>query len=87
MINVSKLRSLVYEDPIRRNSKGLDLYEEPIADHDYIVTVDVVRVGIDYSAFVIFDITTFPHKVVGKFKNNEIKPMLFPSVIYDVAKL
>jgi len=87
LINVSKLRSLVYEDPIKRNSKGLDLYEEPIADHDYIVTVDVARgVGIDYSAFVIFDITTFPHKVVGKFKNNEIKPMLFPSVIYDVAK-
>ena len=87
LINVSKLRSLVYEDPIKRNSKGLDVYEEPIADHDYIVTVDVARgVGIDYSAFVIFDITTFPHKVVGKFKNNEIKPMLFPSVIYDVAK-
>ena len=87
LINVSKLRSLVYEDPIKRNSKGLDVYEEPIADHDYIVTVDVARgVGIDYSAFVIFDITTFPHKIVGKFKNNEIKPMLFPSVIYDVAK-
>ena len=87
LINVSKLRSLVYEDPIKRNSKGLDLYEEPIADHDYILTVDVARgVGIDYSAFVIFDITTFPHKIVGKFKNNEIKPMLFPSVIYDVAK-
>ena len=87
LINVSKLRSLVYEDPIKRNSKGLDVYEEPIAEHDYIVTVDVARgVGIDYSAFVIFDITTFPHKVVGKFKNNEIKPMLFPSVIYDVAK-
>ena len=87
LINVSKLRSLVYEDPIKRNSKGLDLYEEPIAEHDYILTVDVARgVGIDYSAFVIFDITTFPHKVVGKFKNNEIKPMLFPSVIYDVAK-
>ena len=87
LINVSKLRSLVYEDPIKRNSKGLDVYEEPIAEHDYIVTVDVARgVGIDYSAFVIFDITTFPHKIVGKFKNNEIKPMLFPSVIYDVAK-
>ena len=87
LINVSKLRSLVYEDPIKRNSKGLDVYEEPIAEHDYIVTVDVARgVGIDYSAFVIFDITTFPHKVVGKFKNNEIKPMLFPNVIYDVAK-
>ena len=42
--------------------------------------------GIDYSAFVIADITTFPHKIVGKYKNNEIKPMLFPSVIVDLGK-
>ena len=87
LINVSKLRTLVYEDPITKNSKGLDIYEEPIKDHDYLITVDVARgVGIDYSAFVMFDITSFPHRVVGKFKNNEIKPMLFPNVIYDIAK-
>ena len=34
---------------------------------------------------LIFDITEFSHKVVGKYRNNEIKPMLFLSVIYDVA--
>ena len=51
------------------------------------MTVDVARgVGIDYSAFVVFDITTFPHQVVAKYRNNEIKPMLFPSVIHDMAK-
>jgi hypothetical protein len=43
-------------------------------------------VGNDYSAFVVFDITTFPHKIVAKYRNNEIKPMLFPNIIYDVAK-
>ena len=43
-------------------------------------------VGIDYSAFIITDITSFPHKVIGKYKNNEIKPMLFPSIIVDIAK-
>ena len=52
-----------------------------------MITVDVARgVGIDYSAFVIADITTFPHKIVGKYKNNEIKPMLFPSIIVDLGK-
>ena len=40
----------------------------------------------DYSAFIITDITSFPHKVIGKYKNNEIKPMLFPSIIVDIAK-
>ena len=54
--------------------------------HDYLITVDVARgVEKDYSAFVLVDITTFPHRIVGKYRNNQIKPMLFPSVIYEVA--
>jgi len=86
LINPSKLKTLVYDDPIKR-SKGLDVYFEPKEDRDYLMTVDVARgVGNDYSAFVIYDITSFPHNIVGKYRNNEIKPMLFPSVIVDVAK-
>jgi hypothetical protein len=65
----------------------MDVYEEPISKHDYVVTVDVARgVEKDYSAFVVVDITEFPHKVVAKYRNNDIKPMLFPSIIYDIAK-
>jgi len=86
LIAPSKLRSLVYENPKTGNA-GLDVYEDPINDHDYIVTVDVARgVGIDYSAFVVVDITTFPHKVVAKYRNNEIKPMLFPNIIWEIAR-
>jgi hypothetical protein len=86
LIAPSKLKALVYEDPIARNA-GLDVYQEPIKDHDYAVTVDVARgVGGDYSAFVVVDITTFPHRMVAKYRDNMIKPMLFPSVIFEVAK-
>jgi hypothetical protein len=86
LIAPSKLKSLVYDAPVKRN-KGLDVYEDADSDKDYLVTVDVARgVGSDYSAFVIFDITSFPHKIVAKYRNNEIKPMLFPNIIYDVAK-
>ena len=86
LINVSKLRNLVYTDPLKR-SKGLDVYEEPKEENNYLITVDVARgIGNDYSAFIIFDITNFPYKTVAKYKNNEIKPMLFPSIIHDVAK-
>ena len=86
LIAPSKLKSLIYDSPIKQN-KGLDVYENASSDKDYVVTVDVARgVGNDYSAFVVFDITTFPHKIVAKYRNNEIKPMLFPSIIYDVAK-
>ena len=85
LIAPSKLRNLVYEEPIER-SAGLDIYEAPMMGHDYLITVDVARgVEKDYSAFVLVDITTFPHRIVGKYRNNQIKPMLFPSVIYEVA--
>ena len=86
LIAPSKLRTLVYENPIKRNA-GLDVYEPPQENHDYVMTVDVARgVGEDYSAFVVVDITEFPHKVVAKYRNNDIKPMLFPNIIYEVAK-
>ena len=86
LIAPSKLKSLVYDAPVKRN-KGLDVYEDSESGKDYVITVDVARgVGSDYSAFVVFDITTFPHKIVAKYRNNEIKPMLFPNIIYDVAK-
>ena len=86
LIAPAKLRNLVYEEPKTRNA-GLDIYEHPKEDSNYLITVDVARgLGNDYSAFIIFDITEFPYKVVAKYRNNEIKPMLFPNIIHDVAK-
>jgi hypothetical protein len=85
LISPNKLRNMVYEDPITR-SGGLDVYEKPNSDGDYVITVDVARgVSIDYSAFIVVDITTFPHKIVAKYRNNEIKPMLFPNIIHETA--
>ena len=85
LIAPSKLRNLVYEEPQIRNA-GLDVYENAQYKHDYLITVDVARgVEKDYSAFIVFDITTFPHKIVAKYRDNQIKPMLFPSIIYEVA--
>ena len=86
LISAAKLKALVFEEPITRN-KGLDIYEEPKDKHEYLMTVDVSRgIGGDYSAFICYDITTVPYKIVAKYRNNEIKPMLFPNVINDVAR-
>jgi len=86
LIAPSKLRNLVYQEPIRKNA-GLDIHENPIDDHNYLMTIDVARgIGNDYSAFIVFDITEFPYKVAAKYRNNEIKPMLFPNIIEEVAK-
>ena len=86
LINPAKLKNLIYEAPLKRNA-GLDVYEEPKVEHNYLITVDVARgLGNDFSAFIVFDITEFPYKVVGKYRNNEIKPMLFPNIIQQAAK-
>ena len=86
LISPAKLQTIPFADPIRSNA-GLDIYERAERDHEYIITVDVARgIGGDYSAFIVFDITTMPYKIVAKYRNNEIKPVLFPSVIFQVCK-
>ena len=86
LIAPSKLRSMIFEDPLTSN-KGLDVYDHPEKDHNYMMTVDVARgTGKDYSAFIVVDITSFPYKLVAKYRDNDIKPILFPSIIDRVAR-
>jgi len=86
LISPNKLRVMAYDDAIESNG-GLDVYEKPQEGHNYTMTVDTAR-GIDgdYSAFVVFDTTTVPYKLVAKYRNNEIKPLLFPDIIVQTAK-
>lgn len=87
LINGRTLSQMSSMEPIFHNDLGLMLYEEPNRERTYVITVDVARgVGGDYSAFTIVDVTDMPYKLVGKFKNNTIAPMLFPEVIYKAAK-
>ncbi len=86
LISPSKLQAIPFTDPITSNA-GLDVYKRSEEGHEYIITVDVARgIGGDYSAFIVFDITSLPYQVVAKYRNNEIKPVMFPSVIHSVAK-
>ena len=86
LINPSKIKTLAYMDPIQSNA-GLDVYEDPKKGNTYVCTVDVARgVSKDYSAFIILDVTQVPFKIVAKFRNNEIRPLLFPHTIDQVCK-
>jgi|TARA_Y100000296_G_C5176936_1_gene260647 hypothetical protein len=86
LISPQKIQQIPYHDPIE-SSAGLDVYEKPIKGHQYCMTVDVSRGGSnDYSAFVVLDITQMPYKLVAKFRDNEIKPLVFPDIIYRTAK-
>lgn len=85
--------------PTVYSKDGLDLYEWPIKGerdeneklvkkpHSYVIVADTAKgVGGDYSAFVIVDITEVPYKLVGKYRDNKIAPMLYPTVIHKVAR-
>jgi hypothetical protein len=63
------------------------MFKKPEKDRLYVCCVDVARgTGKDYSAFTMIDVTKIPYEVVATYKNNEIKPHLFPSIIEQVAK-
>lgn len=87
LINTAKLKSLVYANPIKKYD-GVKMYEAPIENNMYFMTVDVARGrGGDYSAFSVFDATEMPFKQVATFRNNEIPPMVFPTIIKNFAEL
>lgn len=89
LINARTIATLSSKDVLYDNPEGnaVDIYEDPIENHYYCITVDTARgIGGDYSAFVVFDITEMPYRVVAKYRNNKIAPMLYPNVIAKVGE-
>ena len=86
LISPAKIKTTAHIPPIE-SKNGLQMFEKPDKGKLYACTVDVARgTNRDYSAFVVFDITQIPYRVVATYKNNEIKPHVFPSVIQQVCK-
>lgn len=86
LISSEKLRSIPHSKPITRKDNGLSIFENPRGGHNYMLTVDSSRgLGEDFSAFTVIDITEIPYKVVARFKNNEIDPLLYPTVVKSVG--
>jgi hypothetical protein len=86
LISSSKLHCLNYITPLHNNNDGLAVYEEPKEDHVYVLVVDTARgQGLDYSAFAVIDITESPYKLVARFRNNTIAPLVYPTAIKSVG--
>jgi len=83
--------------PFIYSKDGLDVLEEPIRTikennkivqrgHLYMIVADTSRgVERDYSAFTVMDITEFPYKVVAKYRDNKINPLLYPTIIAKIG--
>jgi hypothetical protein len=86
LIAADTIGQLSPDEPIY-SKDGLDVYEKVEKDRIYVLVADTAKgVEGDYSAFNIIDVTEMPYKQVGKFRDNKISPLLYPSVIYKVAK-
>ena len=86
LIAPHKLKQMPYVDP-EQSHADLDIFERPDPKKTYFLTADVSRgTSQDYSAFLVLDVSQMPYRVVAKYRNNEIKPLLFPQKIYEVAK-
>jgi hypothetical protein len=86
LIAAAKLSQLVYLDPVNER-EHMKIYEEPVQGKSYIITVDTARGGgNDYSAFQVIDISTTPYKQVGRYMNNTVPVMLYPTIIHQTAR-
>jgi hypothetical protein len=94
LISGQKLAQMVYKDPTSEHD-NVKIYEHPIKedgdkqkDHLYAITVDVSEgKNLDASAFSVFDISVLPYKQVATYKSASIHPVLFPTIIYNAARL
>jgi len=86
LIAADTIGQLSPDEPIY-SKDGLDVYERVEKNRVYVIVADTAKgVDGDYSAFSIIDVTSMPYKQIGKFRDNKISPLLYPSVIYKIAK-
>ncbi len=91
LINPGKLLQLPVIAPLKYTD-DYAVYEDPSApenkDKLYVLVADTARgVGRDSSAFVVYNVSELPYKVVARYKNNEISPLIFPNIIHQFAKM
>jgi hypothetical protein len=95
LISGQKLARMAYVDPIAEHDK-INIYEMPIkedgeknkTDHLYAICVDVSEgKNMDSSAFCVLDISAMPYRLVATYHSSSIHPVLFPTVIYNAARL
>jgi len=86
LISATKLRVLRSIQPILSNP-DTRIYAQPIAGRQYFTVVDTARgVEGDYSAFIVFDVSELPYRIVATYKNNMVSPLLYPNIVFQLSK-
>jgi hypothetical protein len=86
LISAAGLKSLAFVTPIHVSDNGIKIYQAPISNHTYVIISDTSRgKGLDYSAFSVIDVTEIPYKQVCTYKDNNISPLVYPSIIKRIG--
>lgn len=86
LIPARTLRTLSADTPIK-SSQNVDIYKLVEEGHKYMLVADPARgTGNDSSAFIVFDVTEYPIRIVAKYKSEDISPQIFPIVIERIAR-
>ena len=86
LISATKLRTL-RSTPPEASNPDTRIFKQPIEGRQYVTVVDTARgVQGDYSAFVVFDVSELPYRVVASYRNNMISPLLYPNIVYQLSK-
>jgi hypothetical protein len=94
LVSGLKLQQMVYQQPLVEHDK-MKIYKHPvkgnddnIKDHLYGIVVDISEgKGLDASTFSVIDLSTMPYEQVATYKSSSISPILFPTIIYNAARL
>ena len=87
LIRPQLLQTLTHQIPVATSETGYAEFAPPDDSRSYVMTVDTASgQGLDYSTFVIADVTEMPYRVVATYANNRITTMEFPQVIMEYAK-
>lgn len=86
LIRSQVLQTLTHSQPIAETGTGYCEFVPPDPTRSYTMTVDTASgQGLDYSTFVIVDVTQMPYQVVATYANNRITTMEFPQIIMEYA--
>ena len=85
LLSAAALKSLAFVKPLHTSDNGIKIYEQPKKEHSYVIVADTSRgKGLDYSACLVID-CSLPYKVVATYKDNNISPLIYPSIIKKIG--
>lgn len=85
LISATKLR-LLRSIAAEASNADTRIFAQPVKERQYFTVVDTARgVQGDYSAFIVFDVSELPYRVVATYRNNMISPLLYPNIVYQIS--